>query len=203
MGYCQNLPTEGVPPASLDCYITALTLGSDYDVMAKAVNSQNVWGPSAAAVENPIDAQSFERPTSPEPLEGPGPTDEPLAPGVETPDPSPERITTPRATLAKSTVTNLRIRAVKQARGKHTAVVRAKVRPAAGRVVQLQRKVCTTQRDQRMCVWRTVGQRRAKAGNGGHVVFRSKRTMPQPAAWRVFLPATGTALPAVSRTVRR
>lgn len=69
MGYCQNLPTEGVPPASLDCYITALTLGSDYDVMAKAVNSQNVWGPSAAAVENPIDAQSFERPTSPEPLE--------------------------------------------------------------------------------------------------------------------------------------
>ncbi len=174
--------------------------------MAKAVNSQNVWGPSAAAVENPIDAQSFERPTSPEPLEGgPESTDEPLAPGGTIPAPSPERLTAPRAPLAKSTVTNLRVRAVKQGsvRGKHTVVVRAKVRPAAGRVVHLQRKVCTTQRDQRMCVWKTVGQRRAKAGNGGHVVFRSKRTMPQPAAWRVFLPATGTALPAVSRTVRR
>lgn len=201
MGYCQDLAV----PASLDCYITALTLGSDYDVVAKAVNSQNVWGPSAAAVENPIDAQSFERPTSPEPLEGPESTDEPLAPGGTTPAPSPERLTAPRAPLAKSIVTNLRVRAVKQgrARGKHTVVVRAKVRPAAGRVVHLQRKICTTQRDQRMCVWQTVGQRRARPADQGVVLVRSKRPIRKVAAWRVFLPGTATALPAVSRTVRR
>lgn len=211
MGYCQDFGGDE-PPTSLDCYIPGLTLGSDYDVVAKAVNSRNIWGPAAAANGGvPVDALSLEWPAVRSPGEDPAVG----SPVTTAPDglPSPSAATatpgqesqTPRTGPARSRAKLLRARVVKRGTvgRKKSVAVNVRVRPAQGRVVQLQRKVCSGGPSQRACVWRTVGQRRAKVSDSARVVLRAKGARSAPTLWRVFLPATASALPAVSRAIRR
>ncbi|MFN8125002.1 MAG: fibronectin type III domain-containing protein [Candidatus Nanopelagicales bacterium] len=257
MGYCQN--TFGAP-ATLDCLITDLTPGRDYDVTAMALNSLDKWGPQAVATGSPIEAARLfpvdpvDPPTEPTDTTVPtGPTDPtdptdtsaPSVPPVASPpgsaSPSPTVSATPRPSATRSTTTSptptpratstatrpatttptatssptatprptavarpaaTRVSKLRATHRHHRVVVRATVRPAQGRSVRLQRKICDRDAGTKTCLWRTVKRTHAEQKLVDRVRLRSPKVTGR-SVWRIYVPATRTAGAAVSRSIRR